>query len=77
VNLSDPSTGRLENRRVAGKGLAFLDIVQDGHLVQIVLNFTKLGPVCDVSAQQFRKFPQMIRRGDILSTFPELMKRCL
>ncbi|KAL4763406.1 putative lysyl-tRNA synthetase [Aspergillus foveolatus] len=59
-------TGRVRTYRLAGSGLIFFDIYQDGHKVQILCNLSRLERV-GVSKQIFKRFYRMIRRGDAFS----------
>jgi lysyl-tRNA synthetase class 2 len=58
--------GRLRAFRVAGKGLVFMDIAQDGKSVQIVCNRTKLELLGGMPKRRFEEFYHVIRRGDII-----------
>jgi len=57
--------GRLYSSRIAGSKLVFLDVAQDGIRVQGLLNFSRLQSQ-DVTADQFKGFYHLARRGDIL-----------
>ena len=59
--------GRMMAHRVAGKGLMFLDIWQDGQRVQGVCNNSVLGTSAGSEAHTFREFYHLVRRGDIVS----------
>lgn len=60
--------GRLHSVRISGSKLVFLDVVQDGHRVQAVCNFSKL-EAKGVTLETFRKFYHIFRRGDIICEF--------
>lgn len=59
--------------RVAGTGLFFIDIVQNGRSVQIQYNQKVLEPLAGVSKAQFKEFYKTIQRGDIICEFPRAM----
>lgn len=52
--------------RVAGKALAFLDIVQEGVKVQIVCNLSRLDAFSGLASKQFDNFLHVVQRGDII-----------
>ncbi len=58
--------GRLRSFRVAGKGLAFLDVAHDRVQIQAVCNLSKLDAFSGVGKQRFKDFYHLIRRGDII-----------
>ncbi|KAH8596568.1 hypothetical protein B0O99DRAFT_651352 [Bisporella sp. PMI_857] len=66
--------GRIMNFRIAGKGLAFLDISQDGQATQIVCDLAHLKVD---SNKQFSTFYHLIQRGDVISAsgYPYTTKR--
>jgi len=55
--------------RSAGGKLVFLDIVQDGHLVQGIANQGHLDAFGNVSKTQFKAFAQRLQRGDFICLF--------
>lgn len=59
--------GRVLRCRVAGKSLAFFDIMQDGQKVQVVCNFNRLRS--GIESSQFRDFFKQIQRGDIVCEY--------
>ncbi|KAN0093600.1 lysyl-tRNA synthetase [Hyaloscypha variabilis] len=61
--------GRLRGFRVAGSSLVFLDLLQDGRTVQIVLNRARLESFGGVHKLRFKEFYHLIRRGDIMSVY--------
>jgi lysyl-tRNA synthetase class II len=62
-SISDNMIGRIMNFRIAGKGLAFLDISQDGQATQIVCDLAHLKVD---SNKQFSTFYHLIQRGDVI-----------
>ncbi|KAL8948023.1 MAG: hypothetical protein Q9222_005754 [Ikaeria aurantiellina] len=56
--------GRVKSIRVAGTGLAFLDLVQEGHTVQGLCILRTIDP-SGSSVSSFREFYRKARRGDI------------
>lgn len=58
--------GRLKGFRVAGSKLVFLDLVQDGVTVQVVLEKKTVTAVDGDDTGLFREFYRLIRRGDII-----------
>ncbi len=69
--------GRLRAFRIAGRGLVFLDIVQDDKSVQIVLNKKKLVTFGGVTRQSFEEFYHLVRRGDIMCELSTLQRPAL
>ncbi|MCJ1405603.1 hypothetical protein MMC11_008831 [Xylographa trunciseda] len=59
--------GRVNAIRVAGSKLVFLDLVQEGHHVQSLCNYRLLSEA-GVTIDEFKRFCQTVRRGDVLST---------
>ena len=59
-------SGRLQSFRVAGPKLVFIDLLQEGHVVQGLCNFRGLEDT-GVTEQGFKVFYHKLRRGDILS----------
>ena len=58
--------GRIHKLRVQGQKLLFIDLSQDGHLVQAVVNFGKIStPEFDL--ENFKKLAHSLRRGHIFS----------
>ena len=56
--------GRIHTFRVQGSALLFIDLSQNGHLVQAVVNFGKLkSPEFD--SENFKKLAHSLRRGHI------------
>jgi hypothetical protein len=56
--------------RIAGGKLVFLDIVQDGHLVQGIANQGHLDAFgSGVTKVQFKNFHQKLQRGDFICMF--------
>ncbi|MCJ1286787.1 hypothetical protein MMC26_006133 [Xylographa opegraphella] len=68
--------GRVNAIRVAGSKLVFFDLVQDGQHVQSLCNYQVLSEA-GVTIEEFKRFYQTIRRGDILSIngFPHRTQR--
>jgi lysyl-tRNA synthetase class 2 len=60
-------SGRVSSFRSAGSKLVFIDIFQEGHRVQGLLNFRELA-ANGVSLQEFKDFSRKLQRGDILRT---------
>jgi lysyl-tRNA synthetase class 2 len=58
--------GRVRSVRVAGKGLVFIDIVEDSHKVQVMCNSKAMEVIDGVSKDQFKDFYRLLRRGDII-----------
>ena len=58
--------GRVNAIRVAGSKLVFIDLVQEGQYVQSLCNYRMLSEV-GVTIDEFKRFCQTVRRGDILS----------
>jgi hypothetical protein len=52
--------------RRAGSSLLFLDIQEDGYLVQGHCDFKPLEAFGAVSKQEFKSFSRTVREGDIL-----------
>jgi lysyl-tRNA synthetase, class II len=63
VRHTNSSTGRVLSVRTAGKKLVFLDLVQDGQVLQAICN---LGNIESLSSETvpFRTFSHIVRRGD-------------
>jgi hypothetical protein len=56
--------------RIAGGKLVFLDIMQDGHLVQGIANQSHLDAFgSGVTRAQFKTFLQNLQRGDFICLF--------
>ena len=64
--FADDMVGRLKSFRIAGKALAFLDLVQDDVQVQAVCNLSRLDAFGGVLRTKFRDFHSCIQRGDII-----------
>ncbi|MCJ1245978.1 hypothetical protein MMC30_003182 [Trapelia coarctata] len=58
--------GRVNSIRVAGPKLIFFDLLQDGYCVQGLCNFRVLSEA-GVTSSGFKRFHQILRRGDIIS----------
>ncbi|KAI9817113.1 MAG: hypothetical protein M1827_001225 [Pycnora praestabilis] len=58
--------GRVHKSRIAGSKLVFFDLVQDGQRVQGICNLGRLKQT-GVTAEQFKQFYHVLRRGDIFS----------
>jgi lysyl-tRNA synthetase class 2 len=56
--------GRIHSIRQSGKGLIFMDIVQDDERLQVVVNKIKAG----IPDEEFVNNHRLLRRGDIVST---------
>ncbi|CAN6632837.1 lysine--tRNA ligase, mitochondrial [Trichomonascus vanleenenianus] len=65
-------SGRIESIRRAGKGLLFVDIVQDSSRVQIVVNLKRLAGYGIVDKKEANESHRLLRRGDhvIATGFP-------
>lgn len=61
------------NFRVAGGKLVFLDVVQDGHMVQGICNQGLLDTFAGVTKSQFKNFLQKIQRGDFICKCPKTL----
>ncbi|KAL2063726.1 hypothetical protein VTL71DRAFT_5531 [Oculimacula yallundae] len=62
--------GRVRSCRVASSKLAFLDIVQEGCVTQVVIDYSRTTEVGDESSRKaFRAFYHLVKRGDIISVF--------
>lgn len=61
--------GRVTSLRVAGRKLVFLDILQDGHIMQIICKASTLDAFAGTSAQAFQRFYHLVRRGDIICKY--------
>lgn len=61
--------GRVTSLRVAGKALCFLDIVQDGHSMQVVCKAAPLNTFAGINPQDFQIFYHLVRRGDIICKY--------
>ncbi|RDL33139.1 Class II aaRS and biotin synthetase [Venustampulla echinocandica] len=59
--------GRITSVRVFGSSLVFVDIVEDGHRVQGVCNFSEIGIFNSLDKKQFELFVKTARRGDYIS----------
>jgi len=60
--------GRMTSCRVAGKSLAFLDLVQDYVQMQVVCNWAKVN-FAGVSQADFKNFLKLLQRGDIICKY--------
>jgi lysyl-tRNA synthetase class II len=60
--------GRVSGFRVASKSLVFVDFVQDGKQVQIMLNRGRMSGLGATDEILFKKFYHLLRRGDIICT---------
>ncbi|PGH14193.1 lysine-tRNA ligase [Helicocarpus griseus UAMH5409] len=58
--------GRIQSARIAGSKLIFLDLVQNGRKVQVLLNQRHLDPL-GVTPEKFKQFYHLLRRGDVFS----------
>jgi hypothetical protein len=58
--------GRVSSIRLAGSKLAFFDLVQDGQRVQGLCNLGLLSHT-GVTPQEYKRFYQKLRRGDVVS----------
>ena len=58
--------GRVSTFRSAGKALIFMDIIQDGHGVQVIFNRGFVGIIEPVSEKEFYQFARIVQRGDII-----------
>jgi hypothetical protein len=58
------STGRVLSVRISGKKLVFMDIIQDGQILQAICNLGKVG--LSENPEPFRAFSHLVRRGDII-----------
>lgn len=54
--------GRIQSIRRSGKGLIFIDLIEDSTKIQIVLNAKRL----DIDPEKFRNHHALLRRGDII-----------
>ncbi|KAJ5037552.1 uncharacterized protein L3040_007724 [Drepanopeziza brunnea f. sp. 'multigermtubi'] len=61
--------GRVSGFRVASKSLVFVDVVQDGKQVQIMLDGGRMAGLGASNEKLFKKFYHLLRRGDIISVF--------
>ena len=68
--------GRVSSIRIAGSKLVFLDIIQERHLVQSLCNFRILSET-GVTTDEFKRFYQTVRRGDVLSEFAPVYENLL
>ena len=55
------TAGRIRSHRLAGSKLVFLDILQNGHKVQVMCNKRLLD---GVTMDHFKKWSRLLRRGD-------------
>lgn len=55
--------------RIAGGKLIFLDIYQDGHMVQGVCNLSDLEAFSGTTKRQFTEFWGKLQRGDVIGSF--------
>ncbi|TVY13853.1 Lysine--tRNA ligase, partial [Lachnellula arida] len=72
VELSDETVlirGRLMSFRMAGSKLIFLDIYQDGHMVQGICNQNDLDAFNGITMKGFRNFWHNLQRGDFISLY--------
>lgn len=56
--------GRIRAKRIAGKGLIFIDIVNEFQKVQIMLNKRKMTPDSSCRALKFTLFRNLMQVGD-------------
>lgn len=61
--------GRVKAIRIAGGGLVFMDLSQDGTSVQVVLNRKRMTVFGSMETRKFREFYHLVRRGDIICEF--------
>lgn len=61
---TNSSTGRVLSVRISGKKLVFMDIIQDGQILQAICSLGKVGLSED--PEPFRAFSHLVRRGDIV-----------
>ncbi|KAF4624409.1 hypothetical protein G7Y89_g13763 [Cudoniella acicularis] len=59
--------GRIRSVRLASSKLAFVDIIEDGFVVQGVLSLKDIEGFSGTTSRQFNKFCKTVRRGDIIS----------
>ena len=52
--------------RVSGKSLFFMDIEQDGHILQVVCLAGHLSTFAGLNTSDFQRLYRLIRRGDIV-----------
>lgn len=70
--------GRIVAKRDAGKKLSFIDIVQEGHRVQVLSMLDGYeGDPADSrpAADQFRAMTRLLHRGDYIGEAPEARAR--
>lgn len=61
---TDCCVGRVLSVRLSGKKLVFLDIVQDGQILQAICSLASFALSSDTAP--FRTFSHLVRRGDIV-----------
>ena len=59
-------SGRIHNFRKLGRKLLFLDLSQDGHSVQAVVNLSKIGS-SEFDSENLEELTRSLRRGHIFS----------
>ncbi|TVY49833.1 Lysine--tRNA ligase, partial [Lachnellula occidentalis] len=72
AKLSDETVlvrGRLMSFRIAGGKLIFLDIYQDGYMVQGICNQADLDAFSGISTRAFKDCWQKLQRGDFISMY--------
>ncbi|KAH9215195.1 hypothetical protein DL95DRAFT_435709 [Leptodontidium sp. 2 PMI_412] len=69
--------GRVRSIRISSSKLVFLDITQDGSVVQLVVDRSRIDSVNGETPGMFRNFYHIVRRGDIISVYghPYVTKR--
>ena len=56
--------GRVNSKRLHGKYLMFLDIINEFERVQAMINWRTVKDASSITKPQFRLFTQLIERGD-------------
>ncbi|TVY42447.1 Lysine--tRNA ligase [Lachnellula subtilissima] len=72
AKLSDETVlirGRLMSFRIAGGKLIFLDIYQDGYMVQGICNQGDLDAFSGITKRAFKEFWHKLQRGDFISMY--------
>lgn len=68
--------GRLMAFRTAGSGLIFLDIFQDGYMVQGICNQDKIDAFGWITKKLFKDFCHKLQRGDFICWFSSPVFSC-
>ncbi len=60
--------GRINAIRTASSKLVFVDVIQNGHQIQVLCDYSQLSST-GVTLQEFKDFYKNLNRGDIISRY--------